>query len=290
MTLEIKSSDTHQERCKSVIWTTRTGSCRRRRGTVCRVTSINAASFSPSITVTEASSVRLRRINCRREIRPSDAVISRTAPAEVFGCTELCVILFIIRGFWPGQKTRNRGETDHFMKVGIIGLSQTGKTSLFNALTRSQVELNRFGGTEVSVAVIAVPDPRFDYAVENCKPKKVTPASIEFTEGGARIERGERQGQGEKFGTDFFAAVRNMDALVLVARAFDSPLVEAPAGGINPLLETEKILEELLLADLTVIETRLEKLEKARLQKRQSNAEAAEHQVLEKIKAHLDAM
>src|SRR5579871_3243217 len=176
------------------------------------------------------------------------------------------------------------------MKVGIIGLSQTGKTSLFNALTRSQVELNRFGGTEVSVAVIAVPDPRFDYAVENCKPKKVTPASIEFTEGGARIERGERQGQGEKFGTDFFAAVRNMDALVLVARAFDSPLVEAPAGGINPLLETEKILEELLLADLTVIETRLEKLEKARLQKRQSNAEAAEHQVLEKIKAHLDAM
>ena len=174
------------------------------------------------------------------------------------------------------------------MKVGIIGLSQAGKTSLYNALTRSQVELNRFGGTEVSVGVIAVPDTRFDYAVENCQPKKVSPASIEFTEGGARIERGERQGQGEKFGNDFFAAVRNMDALVLVARAFESDVVETPPGGVNPLLETEKILEELLLADLTVIETRLEKLEKARLQKRQTNAEAAEHQVLEKIKAHLD--
>lgn len=175
------------------------------------------------------------------------------------------------------------------MKVGIIGLPQTGKTSLYNALTRSQVELNRFGGGEVSVGVIPVPDSRFDYAVENCKPKKVSPATIEFTEGGARIERSEQQGRGDKFGTDFFAAVRNMDALILVVRAFDDPAVPLPEQGLNPLREAEKTLEELLLADLTVIESRLEKLEKARSQKRQTNAEAAEQQVLEKIKAHLDS-
>src|SRR5260221_4511150 len=99
------------------------------------------------------------------------------------------------------------------MKVGIIGLAQSGKTSLYNALTRSQIELNRYGAIEVSVGVIPVPDPRFTHAVSVCEPKKISPATVEFTEGGARIERGERQGQGDKFGADFFSAVRNMDAL-----------------------------------------------------------------------------
>ncbi len=174
------------------------------------------------------------------------------------------------------------------MKVGIIGLAQSGKTSLYNALTRSQVELNRFGGTEVSVGVISVPDPRFTHAVNVCEPKKVSPATIEFTEGGARIERGERQK--DKFGSDFFAAVRNMDALVLVIRAFESDDVPAPENGVNPRREAEKISEELLLADLTVVESRMEKLEKSRLQKRQSNAEAAEHQVMIQVKNHLEAM
>lgn len=176
------------------------------------------------------------------------------------------------------------------MKVGIIGLPQSGKTSLYNALTRSQVELNRFGGTEISVGVIPVPDERFDYAVTSCSPKKITPASIEFTEGGARIERSEQAGRGDKFGTDFFSAVRNMDALILVVRAFENPLVPLPEKGLNPQKDAENVLQELLLADLGVIENRLEKLEKARLQKRQSNAEAAEHQVLEKIKQHIDTL
>ncbi len=176
------------------------------------------------------------------------------------------------------------------MKVGIIGLPQSGKTSLYNALTRSAVELNRFGGTEVNVGVIPVPDDRFDLAVERCAPKKITPATIEFTEGGARVERSERQGQGDKFGADFFAAVRNMEALILVVRAFADESVPLPEDGLNPLRDSERIQEELLLADLTVVEGRLERLEKARLQKRESTAEAAEHQVLDKVKAHLDTL
>ncbi len=174
------------------------------------------------------------------------------------------------------------------MKVGIIGLPQTGKTSLYNALTRSAVELNKFGDTEIHMGVIPVPDSRFDHAVEMCSPKKISPATIELTEGGARIERGERKGQGDKFGSDFFANVRSVDALLLVIRAFIDPLVPEPEGGVNALREAEKILEELLLADLTVIESRLEKLEKARSQKRQTTAEAVEHQILDKIKAHLE--
>lgn len=172
------------------------------------------------------------------------------------------------------------------MKVGIIGLPQTGKTSLYNALTRSQVELNRFGSTEVNVAVIPVPDPRFAHAVAMCSPKKITPAVLEVTEGGGRIEREERKA--DKFGADFFVAVRNVEALVLTVRAFKDPQIPLPDYGINPRLEAEKILEELLLADLTVIESRLERLDKARLQKRQSPGEAAEQQVLEKLKKSLD--
>lgn len=174
------------------------------------------------------------------------------------------------------------------MKVGIIGLPQSGKTSLYSALTRSQVELNRFGSSEVMVGVISVPDARFEHAVKMCQPKKITPASIEFTDGGARVERSEQKERGDKFGTDFFAAVRNMDALILVVREFEDESVQLPEAGLNPRRDAEKILEELLLADLTVIESRLEKLEKARILKRQTSAEAVEHQVLDKIKAHLE--
>lgn len=177
------------------------------------------------------------------------------------------------------------------MKVGIIGLPQSGKTSLYNASTRSAVELNRFGGNEVNVGVIPVPDPRFEHAVRTCSPKKITPAVIEFTEGGARVEREERASTTrDKFGADFFASVRGMDALVLVVRAFDESTIPAPPGGVNPLREAEQILEELLLADLGVVENRLEKLEKARLQKRQTPGEAVEHQVMNRIKAHLEAL
>ncbi len=171
------------------------------------------------------------------------------------------------------------------MEVGIIGLPQSGKTSLYNALTRSAVEL--FGGQEVHIGSIPVPDPRFEHCVKTCNPKKITPASIVFTEGGAKVERGERA-EGDKFGTDFFVSVRNVDALVLVVRAFDDSTVPAPEGGVKPLRDAEKILEELLLADMTIVESRWEKLEKSRVQKRQNPTEAAEQQVLNKIKAHLE--
>lgn len=176
------------------------------------------------------------------------------------------------------------------MKVGIIGLPGTGKTSLYNALTRSQVNLSQYDSKDVHIGVISVPDPRFDYSVEQCSPKKVTPATIEFTEGGARIEREEHHGHGAKFGADFFAGVRNVEALILVTRAFQSELMPDPPDGINPVREAERTMEELLLADLTVVEGRLERLEKARMLKRQSTAEAVEHQTLDRIKTHLESL
>ena len=170
------------------------------------------------------------------------------------------------------------------MKVGLIGLPQSGKTTLYNALTRSFAATTPFGGysEQVHLASIPVPDERFDFAVSTCNPKKVTPAAIEITDGGARVQLDENR---QKFGTDFFAGVRNMDALVLVIRAFSSDLTPEPP---NLLKDAQGVLEELLLADLTVIEGRLERLEKARILKRQSPGEAAEQQTLEKIKEHLE--
>lgn len=176
------------------------------------------------------------------------------------------------------------------MKVGIIGLPQTGKTSLYNALTRSNVNLGQCDPKQIHVGVVAVPDPRFDYAVEKCRPKKATPATIEFTEGGPRIEMGGPAGRTTRFGNDFFAHLRLMDALVLVVRAFEDERVPPPENGLNPLREAQQVQEELIFADLMVIEGRLERLEKARQQKRQNPAEAVEYEVLQCLKAHLETM
>src|SRR5204863_5701811 len=131
---------------------------------------------------------------------------------------------------------------------------------------------------------IPVPAERFDFAVATCRPKKVAPATIEITDGGARIQLDENR---QKFGTDFFAGVRNMDALVLVVRAFQSDVTPEPP---NPRRDGESVIEELLLADLTVLEGRMERLEKARVLKRQSPAEAAEEQTLVKVKDHLESL
>jgi GTP-binding protein YchF len=175
------------------------------------------------------------------------------------------------------------------MKVGIIGLPEVGKTTLFNALTRQNASVHAYGARrdEVHLGTVPVPDERFDFAVQVSRPKKQVPATVDITDGGARVEVHEKR---EKFGTDFFAGVRTMDALVLVLRAFSSDALPEPPGGLDPRRDAEKIGEELLLADLTVIEGRLERLEKSRLMKRQTPAEAVEAQALLKIKAHLEAL
>lgn len=174
------------------------------------------------------------------------------------------------------------------MKVGIIGLPQSGKTTLFNALTRGEGS-PAGGGSSAMVSVVPVPDPRYDFAVALFSPKKRTAASIEFTDGAAQITGGERGGQ--KFGSDFFVGIRSVDALIVVLRAFETPSIPPPDGGLDPLREYSAITEELLLGDLQVVESRLERIEK-QLKTRKSGTpspEVSEREVLLKIKETLDS-
>lgn len=139
------------------------------------------------------------------------------------------------------------------MKIGIVGLPGSGKTSLFRALTRGTVKTSDFG--EAHVGVVQVPDARIDYFTEQYKPKKTTYASIEFTDGAANIAQ---QDARTKFGSDFFADVRQVDALVHVVRGFRSADGAEPV----PVRDAQTLGDELLLADLQLVENRIERIEK----------------------------
>lgn len=149
------------------------------------------------------------------------------------------------------------------MKVGIIGLRSSGKTSLFNALTRGTAETSAYGarGKEVNLGVISLPDERFDWLVEHYHPRKQAPASIEFVDGMADLEMAtSHKGQ---LGQDFFSTVRASDVLVAVIRAFSDPSVPHPLGSVSPERDARSVASEILLADLQLVERRLERLEKA---------------------------
>jgi GTP-binding protein YchF len=170
------------------------------------------------------------------------------------------------------------------LKVGLIGLPTTGKTTLFYALTRGEGSPVG-GGREGLVGVVTVPDKRYDFAINLFSPKKRTPAAIEFLDGAATIGSGQTGGQ--KFGSDFFSGIRSVDALVLVMRAFESPLhIDPPA----PAKEAAAIGEELLLGDLQVIENRLERIKKQLSNKKAGSPtpEKLEQEVLIRLKEWLE--
>jgi GTP-binding protein YchF len=132
-----------------------------------------------------------------------------------------------------------------------------------------------------------VPDKRYDFAIELFSPKKRTPASIEFTDGAAQVGTG-NSGGGGKFTSDFFVGIRSVDAIVHVIRAFESQMQTDP---VNPLKELKTVAEEFLLADLQVIENRLERIKKTLATRKPGGSappEEIEREVLLKLKVTLD--
>ena len=176
------------------------------------------------------------------------------------------------------------------MKTGIIGLPQVGKTSLFKILTHAHLDQHAFHSREPHVGVAKVPDERLDKLAELVKPRKVTHASIEFVDAAAipahQTKPAAPSGHEALKEPAYAAALRQVDALAHVVRAFDDPAIPH-VGEINPLRDISNVELDLMVSDLGQIEKRLEKLEKE-LKKVRSPELEKEHELLLKSKAQLE--
>lgn len=148
------------------------------------------------------------------------------------------------------------------MKVGIIGLPESGATTLFNVLTGAHGTVgpaHRAGARQVGI--VRVPDERVEFLAEMFSPKKVTHATIEVEDCGGVFEHVGRPEEGG--GAHAIAGTRALDGLVVVLRAFPDPAVAHPLGSVDPARDYARIEEELLLADLAVVENRIENIDRA---------------------------
>jgi GTP-binding protein YchF len=166
------------------------------------------------------------------------------------------------------------------MKAGIIGLSGVGKSTLFQLLTGAPAPAPG-GRPEPRVGVAKVPDARLDRLTDMFKPKKRTPATVEYVD-----VPGVAKGEGSAL-VDL-PALRGVDALVHVVRAFESELVPHPDGSVDPLRDTKMLELELILADLGAVDKRLERLE-ANIKKANRAEDVSERAIFLKMKEGLEA-
>lgn len=147
------------------------------------------------------------------------------------------------------------------LSIGIVGLPNVGKSTLFTALTRKQVDASNypFATIEPNVGVVPVPDARLDRLAELVHPLKTVPAAVEFVDI-AGLVKGANEGEG--LGNQFLANIRETDAIVEVVRYFSDPNVIHVDGRVDPMSDVETIRTELVLSDLGTMERSLPRLEK----------------------------
>ena len=171
------------------------------------------------------------------------------------------------------------------LQIGIVGLPNVGKSTLFNAMTRAQAAVASYPFTtiEPNLGVAAVSDPRLERLAELVQPEHTVPATVEFVDI-AGLVKGASQGAG--LGNQFLGHIRNVDAMAMVVRAFTDPDVPHVTTELNPLDDIETVELELILADLATVVRRLESVRaKAKAQPREYQTEL---DLLERLRSHLD--
>jgi GTP-binding protein YchF len=177
------------------------------------------------------------------------------------------------------------------MQIAIVGLAGSGKTTVFNTLTRGHAETGGYGGLQLNVGVVKVPDERLDKLAAVFKPKKIVHADVTYVDLPAPPASSEGKVGAEELPAEHLARLRDSDALIHVVRAWDSAAHPHPAGSVDAARDLENLDLEFTLADLAMVDRRLERLRGSGRHGTPAEREANEREqaILERLKPALEA-